>query len=228
MINTTLLKIIASREDISEYLFHFTKGKNAFSQLLTILKEGDLRDIHKNGYLCFTEAPLTALYNMFQIFTRYENPMFAPYGIGIKKELLYKIGCRPVIYGTKEDFAFFPKHLNWRCIEYIPGVKDYTWLREWRLKKDIFKLPTNDLIIITKTDIEQTALMESTSTEFVFDVNIEDREPHGNVSGEFKRMYIGISMEEIKNLCYLSKAEMTKILSEQYIGEIEDRFLGYF
>ena len=35
--NNTLVKIIQSREDISDYLFHFTKGSNALKILETII-----------------------------------------------------------------------------------------------------------------------------------------------------------------------------------------------
>lgn len=85
MVNSTLLQILASREDLSDYLFHFTRGKKAFETLEKILNDGKLKDIYERGCLCFTEAPLTTLYNMFQIFERYDNPMYAPYGIGLKK-----------------------------------------------------------------------------------------------------------------------------------------------
>lgn len=87
MVNSTLLQILASREDLSDYLFHFTRGKKAFETLEKILNDGKLKDVYKRGYLCFTEAPLTTLYNMFQIFERYDNPMYAPYGIGLKKKV---------------------------------------------------------------------------------------------------------------------------------------------
>ena len=226
MENQTLLKILASREDLSDYLFHFTKGKNAFETLTVILNDGLLKDVNKRGYLCFTEAPLTALFNMFQIFERYKNPMYAPYGIGIKKELLYNMGCRPVIYGTYEDFEAFPKQLLWRCVEYKPKVNDYSWLREWRLKSDVFSLP-KDTIVITKTDYEQILLMRDTGDVFDFDGDIEDGEYHSYVTGGFERLYKGISMEDIQNVCMLSKAELENILMTQKPGDVENRFLGW-
>ena len=55
MENQTLLNILASREDISDYLFHFTKGKNAFETLTAILNDGILKDVNNQGYLCFSE-----------------------------------------------------------------------------------------------------------------------------------------------------------------------------
>ena len=227
MINSTLLHILASREDISDYLFHFTKGKKAFETLGAILNDGKIKDVNKRGYLCFTEAPLTALYSMFQIFERYDSPMYAPYGIGIKKDLLYNEGCRPVIYGTKEDFDTIPKHLYWRCEEYVPDTRDYSWLREWRIKSASYNLSV-DCIIITKTEYEQILLMKDTCDSFDFDGDIEDGEYHGYVTSGFERMYKGVSMEEIRNVCTLSKVGLEKILSTQKVGDIENRTLGWF
>lgn len=226
MANRTLLHIMASREDVSDYLFHFTKGKKAFETLEAILNDGKLKDVNKRGYLCFTEAPLTTLFNMFQIFERYDSPMYAPYGIGIKKNLLFNEGCRPVIYGTKEDFGTFPKHLYWRCEEYMPGIKDYSWLREWRIKSESYNLP-EDSIIITKTECEQILLMKDTDV-IDFDGDIEDGEYHGYVTGGFQRVYKGVSMEDIRNVCALSKVELENILSTQKVGDIENRVLGWF
>lgn len=227
MKNQTLLDILASREDLSDYLFHFTKGKYAFETLKIILNEGILKDVNKRGYLCFTEAPVTALFNMFQIFERCKNPMYAPYGIGIKKNLLYNDGCRPVIYGTIEDFGTFPKHLYWRCEEYKPDEKDYSWLREWRLKIKEFKLPIEDCIVITKTDHEQLELMQCTD-DIDFDGDIDDGEFHGYATCGLERKYKGVSMENIKEVCDLSKSDMFKLLSKQNIGDVDNRILGYF
>lgn len=227
MVNSTLLQILASREDLSDYLFHFTKGKNAFETLEKILNDGKLKDIYTRGCLCFTEAPLTTLYNMFQIFERYDNPMYAPYGIGLKKKSLYNKGCRPVIYGTKEDFETFPEQLQWRCEEYMPDAKDYSWLREWRIKSESYDIP-KECIVITKTENEQSLLMKDTGDDFDFDGDIEDGEYHGYVTGSFQRIYRGVSMENIQKICTFSKAELEKILSNQKVGDVEERNLGWF
>ena len=44
MVNSTLKAILAAREDISDYLFHFTRGSKAFETLLRILADGELKD----------------------------------------------------------------------------------------------------------------------------------------------------------------------------------------
>lgn len=43
--NNTLVKIIQSREDISDYLFHFTKGSNALKILETIISDRKIKDM---------------------------------------------------------------------------------------------------------------------------------------------------------------------------------------
>ena len=226
--NKTLEQIIKSREDISDYLFHFTKGKSGFNTLFKVLSDGQLKDMNNNGYLCFTEAPLTSLYNMFQIFERYEEPLYAQYGIGIKKEMLYKCGARPVIYGTCDDFKLLPEDLKWRFEEYIPNIKDYTWLREWRLKQKMYVLCKEDIIVITKRKSDKLCLMKDTGEPFDFDGDIDDGELHGEVTGEFMRIYKMVSLEEIRDICFLSKSVLDKLLSNQTFGEKETVSLGGF
>ena len=82
--------IIASREDISEYLFHFTKGQDAIDTLKTILSQQCLKKGEKNP-ICFTETPLFFLPKMFELFIMSypHNPMYAPYGIGFKKDYIF-------------------------------------------------------------------------------------------------------------------------------------------
>lgn len=228
MANSTLLQILSSREDISDYLFHFTKGINAYDTLIQILGDSKLIDVNKKGYICFTEAPLTALYNMFQIFERFENPMYAPYGIGFKKNTLYNVGCRPVIYGTNKDFGYIHKELYWRCVEYIPEIKDYSWLREWRLPQKCFTFNPDDVIVFTKTIGEAHILMEITEDPFDFDGDVDDGEFHGYVTAELRKQYKTISMEDIRSVCMLDKEELNTLILSQNIGVTETINLGNF
>lgn len=95
--NSTLLRIGQAREDISEYLYHFTSKRNALDTLIKIIDDNALKDINTKGVICFTEAPLTLLVRIFDIFASYTDPMYAPYGIAIKKNLIFNMGGRPVI-----------------------------------------------------------------------------------------------------------------------------------
>ena len=44
--NKTLLEILQSREDISDYVFHFTKHANAYETLQTILDGKAIKDVN--------------------------------------------------------------------------------------------------------------------------------------------------------------------------------------
>lgn len=92
--------------------------------------------------------------NMFNIFESYRSPMYTPYGIGIKKEHLHRLGAIHVFYGTNEDLSLLPNTLKWRFGEYMPNKKDYTWLREWRINTSSVKLSDTLHIIVYKTDEE--------------------------------------------------------------------------
>ena len=106
-------------------------------------------------------------------------------------------------------------------------MNDYSWLREWRLKSEVFSLP-KDTIVITKTDYEQIQLMKDTGDDLDFDGDVEDGEYHGYVTGGFERLFKGISMEDIQNVCMLSKAELEYILATQIIGGVESKIPGWF
>ena len=100
--NQTLKEIIRTREDISDYVFHFTKGSKAKRILEAIVSDRAIKDVKRNGYICFTEAPITMLPTMFDIFRKYDEPMFAPYGIGIKKNVFYNM----LIFRQMQMFLF--------------------------------------------------------------------------------------------------------------------------
>ncbi|MDD2190836.1 hypothetical protein SDC9_82129 [bioreactor metagenome] len=228
--NQTLLKIIASREDISDYLFHFTKGSNAFDSLLKITEDRQLKDIRNNGVICFTEAPVTLLKSMFDIFEKYPEPMYAPYGVAIKKEHLFQLGGRPVIYGTKEEKDFLPELMKWRFEEYIPNIKDYTWLREWRLKSNLLDLTQENCFIITKTkeEYESVAFSDDCIGDIDFDGCVADGQFWGEAIGYFDRGFKGISIEDIVEFNKLSKNEIDKMIDKQDFSDTVGRNLGGF
>ncbi|MDY0103350.1 MAG: hypothetical protein RBS07_10450 [Lentimicrobium sp.] len=228
--NTTLLKIIASREDISDYLFHFTKGSKAFDTLVKIIDDKQLKDIKNNKVLCFTEAPVTLLKDMFEIFEKYTEPMYATYGIAVKKEHLFDLGARPVIYGKPEEKNELAESIQWRFEEYIPNVKDFTWLREWRLNKNSLDLTQDNCFIITKTkdEYESIAFSDENFTDMEFDGCVADGQFWGTAVGYFERGFKGISIEEIIELNKLSKSEIDKMIKNQDFKDTRGRNLGGF
>lgn len=220
MINSTLLKILASREDISDYVFHFTSGATALSTLRKILHDNAIIDVKAKGYICFTDAPITMLPDMFEIFKGYSKPMYAPYGIGIKKDEFFKFGGRPVIYDTRKGLSELPHSMSWRGVEYIPNEHDYSWLREWRInsrKVDLTKVP---YIIITNT------YEEAFDQGFSLD-NFEPISKSENIgdhrgliaNGKFKRDNYSISLEEIKEANGMTKKGLQDLIAKQHKGD---------
>ena len=210
MINQTLLKIRELREDISEYLFHFTKGDYALETLHKILDEGKLRSFNEDKYICFTEAPITMLCGFFKYVERtYSAPtIIAPYGVGIKKDVLFQKGARPVIYGTREEKKLLPVKLQWRHVNMNLPNYDFSWLREWRIKCNSIRFKPEHVIVITRTKDEQLLLHKVI-------IDNPDNYPEIDESMiDFQRIYRGVSLEELD--CYVNnKHDLTELLDKQ-------------
>lgn len=224
--NSTTQLILDSREDISDYVFHFTKSKNAFNNLISIITDGGIKDINNNGYICFSEAPLIMLPKMFEIFRKYENPLYAPYGIGIKKEFFYNLGGRPVFYGDDADYKKLDSiGLGWRFVHYIPNKLDFSWLREWRINSSKINLDPQYMFVITNQDVERSIVLNQTGN-IDFDGCIEDGEFHGYALGDFELLYRQVSLECIKSGEIQSKIQLEGKLNNQIINQIETHSLG--
>lgn len=215
-------KIFLSRQDLSDYVFHFTRGANARDTLIQILLDGAIKDISGNGFLCFTEAPVLMLPDMFDIFSNYKEPMFAPYGIGIHRGSLYKFGGRPVIYGTEDDRALIREELSWRFLMLKPGEYDFSWLREWRLPHEMYKITEDDLIVVNTIKEEKTILLDFE------DLEVEAEPADGGYqlfyTGKFKRLHKSLSMERIKRMNLDTKDKLRKDIAEQ--AAVEMIYLG--
>ncbi len=216
--------IIASREDISEYLFHFTKGKEAISTLKNILSQQSLKKGEKNP-ICFTETPLFFLPKMFELFIKSypHNPMYAPYGIGFKKDYIFALGGRPAIYWKKEEMDLLPEELKWRFVEYNHNYKDFTWLREWRINIPELFFDKNDCIIITRNEAQ---LFELTQEEGELEEFIIDYIKDGQYIIESHQAripmkhYKGVNLECINEWCQ-TKQDLNDLLSWQEIFNID-------
>jgi hypothetical protein len=93
-------KIREQRDDLSPFLFHYTKGREAFEILLSIIDEKKLKS--EKGYICFTEAPLATSLRMFDYMNQYPDPMYAPYGIGFNRDFLFNIVQDLLFMGQKK------------------------------------------------------------------------------------------------------------------------------
>lgn len=221
VMNRTLAEIISSREDISNYLFHFTKGRNAKDTLMSIINDNAIKDTNHTGRICFTEAPVTLLAPMFNLFNRYPVPMYAPYGIGIRKDFIYQMGGRHVIYGDKNDQNILPQSMWWRFELYQPQKRDYTWLREWRIPKPLVELSLDNCFIIVGTNND---IWESRHIFYdIDDVDIDAQPEDGGTLTESyvycSRKYRVISMEDIAKICLLDKKQLLEALNKQLIKD---------
>ena len=136
------------RPDLSPYLIHLTKRskkRDAFKNLLNILKTGEIRGSTVSGYIkgghqatCFLDVPFTALkYLLNKNNTNPSRPRYEPFGIFTIKTHAYKKGCRPVLYlsKTEERTVGVAASELWRVVRFEPARDGWIcWLheREWR------------------------------------------------------------------------------------------------
>lgn len=228
--NKTLLKILKSREDISDYLYHFTNGKNAKDTLSQIVKDRCLKDVKNRGVICFTEAPLLSLTSMFKIFEEYENPMYAPFGIALKKKVLFDLGARNVIYGLADEIQYLDNSIKWRFEEYEPSRKDFAWLREWRVPLKKIQLTIDNCFVIAKTkrDLLKLTFNRDDLLDVKLDGCVSDGQFWGDATGILERSFKGISIEDIDELNAMSKLDIEKLIEKQDRNDTEEIGLGGF
>jgi len=155
------------REDMSDFLIHFTKGEDlesAYQNLKSIIDQSvvhgsstKIRD--GSNCVCFSEAPLSSLRSGLL------NPSFyspySPFGIITIKEHIYKLDGRPVIYQPESEFHLLSPDNSWRHMRYEPPSVDFTWEREWRLKTDGYHFhPENTQIIVPDNSWTQRLIGE--------------------------------------------------------------------
>lgn len=196
------------REDISDYLFHFTKGEDALFILDKIINDGAIKDVNNNGYICFTETPIYMLENYFKFVARqYKVPkILAPYGIGLKRDWLFNQGARPVIYGLPNEKMDLPENLRWRFVSVSPPNRDWLWLREWRINTVAVEFKPDDIIIVTNNEDEQ-ALFWEVVVDNPFDEPLDDSKV------DFKQQYRTIAIEQLPK--FNSKNKLEELLSRQ-------------
>lgn len=195
--------IVNTREDYSDYLFHFTKGKDALDNLKTILSMQALVSFEDDNVISFTEAPLPILCNMFDYFldAHPNRPMFAPYGIGFKKQHLYDLGARHAIYGDGDEFNKLHPDLKWRFVKFDINSEEFSWQREWRLKteKGLLDLDYSSAIVVvrSKEDLEHLKISD---TEMILDGDIDDGAFHASMT-VIEHGYRCVTMEQVRGLC---------------------------
>jgi hypothetical protein len=150
------------RHDISDWLFHFTKGSS------DDISRDNLRSILTNGLrqgasgMCFTEAPILSYVGMFDIFYQHDRPMYSRFGLAVRKEWLFARGGRPVIYLPADQKHLLGVELHWLFQEYHPRSQQWAWLREWRCPQPELTLNRDDVLVIvpTEQDAEYLSLVD--------------------------------------------------------------------
>lgn len=168
------------KPDITPYLFHFTKGRDAKEILAKILREEKLVS-SSHDYICFSASPLTSLFEFFNTkIMRTGEPMYQPFGIGFSRNVMYeKYGARNVIYDTKETLTAIEQNnpeLTWRLEELDINSHDFEYLREWRIKGREFnfkEFDKNEMIIVA--DNKKTLI--DLISQIDIDVDFEEFEP---------------------------------------------------
>lgn len=143
-----------SRQDISEFLIHFTKDISlecAFRRIQSIIRDRRLiagGGFIKGGYrcVCFSEAPLSSLTNGL-INPNYYSA-YSPFGILVSKVWLYQQGGRPVIYQPDSEFYLLPTDIQWRHVRYEPPAVDFSWEREWRIRTDFLDFDSQTASVV--------------------------------------------------------------------------------
>ena len=210
-----------NRKDLSPYLFHFTKGADAYDRLVNILTQLKLvSDAH--NYICFTETPITLFKENLAHMNKFCRPMLSYYGIGFSRDLLINnFGAKSVIYGDETDRINLSRvDMDWRFEELNVQTHDYTWLREWRIRGefDFSKISAEDIIIIAQTDDEIKALCSLHELEDI-DYEYEPEIGECTIWPMFSniRGWKGISLESLNN--YSSDKEVERYSKALKIGD---------
>lgn len=150
-----------SRNDISPFLIHFTKGENlddSFENLLSIISDQVIfgnNNMIKGGYncVCFSEAPINNLSDGLVNENSYSK--YSPFGILVEKNWLFAQGGRPAIYQTEEEYALLDRQQKWRHVTYDPLADppiNFTWEREWRIRIDKLHIDPYNASIVVPSD----------------------------------------------------------------------------
>lgn len=196
--------LVKNRNDLSPYLFHFTKGEDAYDKLTNILNQLKLTS-STHDYICFTETPITHFRENLLYMNSFYKPMLSFYGIGFRRDLLIKdFGAKSVIYGDKMDEANLKKiDMDWRFEKLNVLTHDFTWLREWRIRHefDFSSISPEDIIVIAKTDDEVKNLCSLQELEDI-DYEYEPEIGECTIWPMFSniRGWKGISIEHVEKL----------------------------
>lgn len=108
----------------------------------------------------FSEVPLHELLSRRQFRSHLGRWDWEPYGIMIRREVLERLGARPVIYGEEADYKQLADHdkpyFQPRGKKSTRNNQDWTIEREWRVLGDLVfaELPRDSILVFVATRAE--------------------------------------------------------------------------
>lgn len=230
-------EIIKQRTDMSEYLFHFTSE----SRFWSILEAGYLKATYapRGGIMrptiygpypaaCFSEMPIS---NFFQslIESRYWQSRWF---IVLPKQVLYKYGGRPVLYGDLSFKDRLQPEDKYLFSHFNPNeLTDWSHEREWRVKPDINRnqkiypqiVPTTKTMVPIHLDESGNPLTEKSPTvepRFILIVEQEkDKEKLNQKIFEWVSKFLKGARFSDYRQSYLIALGKAKVFSLEYIKD---------
>ncbi len=134
-------------QTIAEYCSAFIEerpgaGHTGFDSLLRILDQDTIRASRrltrgKTPVICFTELFPKQLQELIAWRPGLLRWSFEPYGIALRKERLFDMGARPVIYAVEEFFRDLSDDMKYLFQLHGAQGKNWSAEREWRIKGDL-------------------------------------------------------------------------------------------
>ena len=212
--STFLDSVKTLRSDLSEWLIHFTKGTDevASKTLTTILSESSLRSFTHPYAICFSEAPLIELNKLFQLYRKYPEPRYAPFGIAVRKDWFFERQGRHAIYSPENEFKFVKDEQKYRLVKHSPPDHDFSWQREWRVDSKEFKIDAENALVIVPT--------EDAAHGLTYDVDVDyEYEGPGETSMHawIERSWYSLALDSLPTTSGSSDSVIANLISAQEI-----------
>ncbi len=142
-------------------------GHSAFDTLVRILRQGVIRGstrLNRGGFsvTCLTECLPSELLSLLEWRRGLIRWRFEPYGLAFRKEAMFKIGTRPVIYAVDAAFNELSPDLKYLFQLQDMDGKQWSSEREWRVRGDIrlIDFDQDAFFVIVRTVAEAAIIHE--------------------------------------------------------------------
>ena len=156
-------------------------------------------------------------------------PLYHPCGIGFSRDVLVKnYQARNVIYVDAEEREKVPEEFIWRTDILEVDSYDFEYLREWRIKGNVFdfsEISFEDILVIAPDLEHLNDLVVKYDWIFKPIVDYENGYIDPDWDEEWKRAWKGVAVNAISNT-YRDDFDMSKATSSQI--EDQDMFKELF